>query len=82
MLLEFELNGNKTRVEVEEIEEALSGNLCRCTGYNKIVKAVQRAAVTRASAAARSAKARSAKAELGAGGAAPKRDPKKRRAPL
>ena len=27
-----------------EIEEALSGNLCRCTGYRKIVKAVQRAA--------------------------------------
>jgi carbon-monoxide dehydrogenase small subunit len=29
---------------VEEIEEALSGNLCRCTGYGKIVRAVQRAA--------------------------------------
>lgn len=28
----------------EAIEEALSGNLCRCTGYGKIVKAVQRAA--------------------------------------
>ena len=28
----------------EEIREALSGNLCRCTGYVKIVKAVQRAA--------------------------------------
>jgi len=27
-----------------EIEEALSGNLCRCTGYRKIVRAVQRAA--------------------------------------
>jgi carbon-monoxide dehydrogenase small subunit len=28
---------------VAEIEEALSGNFCRCTGYVKIVKAVQRA---------------------------------------
>jgi aerobic carbon-monoxide dehydrogenase small subunit len=27
-----------------EIREALSGNLCRCTGYQNIVKAVQRAA--------------------------------------
>ena len=27
-----------------EIREALSGNLCRCTGYVKIIKAVQKAA--------------------------------------
>ena len=31
-----------------EIREALSANLCRCTGYHNIVKAVQRAAVIRA----------------------------------
>ncbi|WP_052888154.1 molybdopterin-dependent oxidoreductase [Thermogemmatispora carboxidivorans] len=28
----------------EEIRDALAGNLCRCTGYNRIVQAVQRAA--------------------------------------
>lgn len=28
----------------EEIREALSGNLCRCTGYTKIYEAVERAA--------------------------------------
>jgi aerobic carbon-monoxide dehydrogenase small subunit len=27
-----------------EIREAISGNLCRCTGYNKIVEAIQYAA--------------------------------------
>ena len=36
------LDGNPTP-EVEEIEEALSGNLCRCTGYGKIVEAAQEA---------------------------------------
>jgi carbon-monoxide dehydrogenase small subunit len=30
-----------------EIREALSGNLCRCTGYQGIVRAVQRAAASR-----------------------------------
>jgi carbon-monoxide dehydrogenase small subunit len=29
-----------------EIRGALSGNLCRCTGYQHIVEAVQRAAKT------------------------------------
>jgi carbon-monoxide dehydrogenase small subunit len=28
----------------EEIREALVGNLCRCTGYLRIVRAVQEAA--------------------------------------
>lgn len=28
----------------EEIREAISGNICRCTGYEKIVKAIQLAA--------------------------------------
>ena len=30
--------------ETDEINEALSGNLCRCTGYHKIVQAVEWAA--------------------------------------
>lgn len=29
---------------VEDIRSALSGNLCRCTGYTKIISAVQKAA--------------------------------------
>ncbi|WP_026476210.1 (2Fe-2S)-binding protein [Alkaliphilus transvaalensis] len=28
----------------EEIREGISGNLCRCTGYNKIVDAIEKAA--------------------------------------
>jgi carbon-monoxide dehydrogenase small subunit len=37
------LNHNKTPSEAE-IREAISGNLCRCTGYVNIVKAIQYAA--------------------------------------
>ncbi|MGH7847845.1 MAG: (2Fe-2S)-binding protein [Candidatus Binatia bacterium] len=33
-----------TRPTPEEIEEAVSGNICRCTGYTKIVDAIQIAA--------------------------------------
>ena len=29
---------------VEQVREALAGNLCRCTGYAKMIEAVQSAA--------------------------------------
>ncbi len=37
----LEQNPNPTE---HQIREGLSGNLCRCTGYNNIIKAVQQAA--------------------------------------
>ena len=37
------LNDNPNPTE-EEIRVGLEGNLCRCTGYHNIVKAVQHAA--------------------------------------
>jgi carbon-monoxide dehydrogenase small subunit len=37
------LNDNPHPSE-QEIREGLEGNLCRCTGYHNIVKAVQEAA--------------------------------------
>ncbi len=37
----LEANSHPTR---EEIKEAIAGNLCRCTGYVKIIDAIERAA--------------------------------------
>jgi len=43
------LNGTP-KPTMEEIREGLSGNLCRCTGYNQIVEAVERAVHPRTTA--------------------------------
>jgi carbon-monoxide dehydrogenase small subunit len=45
------LLANNPHPTEEEIREGLSGNLCRCTGYGKIVEAVQAAAEVKAGAA-------------------------------
>ncbi|MFV0306271.1 MAG: (2Fe-2S)-binding protein [Desertimonas sp.] len=36
-----------------EIREQLSGNICRCTGYGRLIEAVQRVSVTRRTGGAR-----------------------------
>jgi aerobic carbon-monoxide dehydrogenase small subunit len=38
------LLARKPRPSEAEIREGISGNICRCTGYNKIVEAIQYAA--------------------------------------
>ncbi|MBI4637134.1 MAG: (2Fe-2S)-binding protein, partial [Candidatus Rokubacteria bacterium] len=38
------LDGNPAPTR-REVEEALAGNLCRCTGYTKILDAVEMAAL-------------------------------------
>ena len=40
----YELLRKNPRPSSEEIREGLEGNLCRCTGYQNIVRAVQQAA--------------------------------------
>ncbi len=52
-----------------EIRDGLSGNLCRCTGYEHIVRAVRAAAAAQATAA----QATAATSEREAGGAAARR---------
>jgi aerobic carbon-monoxide dehydrogenase small subunit len=45
---------NPTQMTDHEIREAISGGLCRCTGYNNIIKAIRWAAAHQAQAAGRS----------------------------
>jgi carbon-monoxide dehydrogenase small subunit len=40
----FELLQTHPRPSVDEIKDWLSGNLCRCTGYQDILESVQLAA--------------------------------------
>ena len=50
ILAAFHLLNGKPEPTMEEIREGLSGNLCRCTGYNQIVEAVVEAARQRTTA--------------------------------
>ena len=45
---------NPTEMTEHEIRDGISGNLCRCTGYNNIIKAIRWAAAYEANAAGRS----------------------------
>ncbi len=44
ILTAVDLLNDNPKPSAEEIREGLKGNICRCTGYHNIVKAVQRAA--------------------------------------
>ena len=46
VLAATELLGNNPHPDEEEIKEAIAGNLCRCTGYEPIIKAIGAVAAT------------------------------------
>ncbi len=47
ILVAYELLSRTDNPSEEQVREAISGNICRCTGYNKIVDAVMLAAAWR-----------------------------------
>jgi aerobic-type carbon monoxide dehydrogenase small subunit (CoxS/CutS family) len=51
LMTAYELLQYNQNPSEEEIREALSGNICRCTGYQHIIEAVQHAAQTMAASA-------------------------------
>jgi carbon-monoxide dehydrogenase small subunit len=51
VLASIDLLRENPKPSVDEIKHALGGNLCRCTGYTKIIEAVQGAAMTMAEGA-------------------------------
>jgi carbon-monoxide dehydrogenase small subunit len=53
LMVAYELLRETPSPSEDEIREAISANLCRCTGYQGIVEAVQLAAERRAVVAAR-----------------------------
>jgi carbon-monoxide dehydrogenase small subunit len=52
LMTSYVLLGNNPDPSEAEIRDGISGNLCRCTGYQNIVKAVEQAAATIADEAA------------------------------
>lgn len=48
LLIAHEFLGDNPAPSREEIREAIAGNLCRCTGYTKIVDAIESYAAARA----------------------------------
>ena len=51
LMTAYELLQHNANPSEEEIREALSGNICRCTGYQHIIEAVQSAAQAMAASA-------------------------------
>jgi carbon-monoxide dehydrogenase small subunit len=52
IMASIDLLGSNPHPSEQEIREGLEGNLCRCTGYHNIVKAVQTAAAATSEGAA------------------------------